>query len=81
MDSVLHFHIPLTWNFPICLDMGYKSLYIIAQTPHKCKRFLKFFLGNFHKNTGVFVSSLWLCGENFTKRFHSRGLQTSTQSA
>ena len=33
MDSVLHFHVPLTWNFPICLDMGYKSLYIIAQTP------------------------------------------------
>ena len=33
MDSVLHFHLPLTWNFPICLDMGYKSLYIIAQTP------------------------------------------------
>ena len=33
MDSVLHVHVPLTWNFPICLDMGYKSLHIIAQTP------------------------------------------------
>ena len=64
MDSVLHFHIPLTWNFPICLDMGYKSLYIIAQTPHKCKRFLKFFLGIFHKIAGIFLSSLWLCGES-----------------
>ena len=53
MDSVLHFHLPLTWNFPICLDMGYKSLYIIAQTPLKCNRFLKFFIGNFHKNTGL----------------------------
>ena len=53
MDSVLHFHLPLTWNFPICLDMGYKSLYIIAQTTLKCKGFLKFFLGNFHKNTGL----------------------------
>jgi len=61
--------------------MGYKSLYIIAQTPPNCKRFLKFFLGNFHKNAGVFVSSLWLCGEIFTKQPHSRGLQTSTQAA
>jgi hypothetical protein len=48
MDSVLHFHLPLTWNFPICLDMGYKSLYIIAQLPLNCNRFLKFFVGNFH---------------------------------
>ena len=48
MDSVLHFHIPLTWNFPICLDMGYKSLYIIAYFPLNCKGFLKFFIGNFH---------------------------------
>ena len=73
MDSVLHFHLPLTLKFPIFFDMGYKSLYIIAHSPQKSKRFSKFLFGIFHKN---FVSRrvvALLCGNPSTRRTASCG--------
>ena len=42
MDSVLHFHLPLTLKFPMFFDIGYKSLYIIAYFSLNCKGFMKF---------------------------------------
>ena len=59
MDSVLHFHLPLTLKFPMFFDIGYKSLYIIAYFSLNCKRFLKFYRKNFHKFLRVVGFCLW----------------------
>ena len=51
--------------------MGYKSLYIIAHFPRKCKSFSEFSFGNFHKNSRFEMSSV-VSVEILTERGYGR---------